>query len=187
MGGAPRSREIVLDGARSRVCAAQVERGAALTADDLSAARACRDEWRAEADALFERFDVLALPAAQVDIFPLVGVGCCFAPDVTEALMTRVQAFPFDAALRHPPLPSGAKSDTYHRWMEVVIPVSLLGLPALCVPVGFSKGGLPMGLQLIGRARADAEVLALGHRYACAMGRWSATEPACTLNSQYPY
>ena len=83
MGGAPRSRR---DRARSRVDAAQVERGAALTADDLSAARACRDEWRAEADALFERFDVLALPAAQVSV-ARVGVSVFVSRDATEALM----------------------------------------------------------------------------------------------------
>ncbi len=52
--------------------------------------------------------------------------------------------------------------DTYHRWMEVVIPVSLIGLPALSVPVGFGANGLPMGMQIAGRIGADAQVLALG-------------------------
>jgi amidase len=55
--------------------------------------------------------------------------------------------------------------DTYHRWMEVVIPVSLLGLPSLNVPVGFGAQGLPMGMQIFGRFGADAAVLAMGQQY----------------------
>ena len=55
--------------------------------------------------------------------------------------------------------------DTYHRWMEVVIPVSLIGLPALSVPVGFGSNGLPMGLQLAGRVGRDASVLAMGQAW----------------------
>ncbi|WP_366129462.1 hypothetical protein [uncultured Roseovarius sp.] len=37
------------------------------------------------------------------------------------------------------------------RWMEVVVPAFLPGLPALCVPAGLGTSGTPMGLQLIGR------------------------------------
>jgi amidase len=55
--------------------------------------------------------------------------------------------------------------DTYHRWMEVVIPASLIGLPALSLPIGFSGTGLPMGMQIIGRSGDDAGVLAIGQAW----------------------
>ena len=55
--------------------------------------------------------------------------------------------------------------DTYHRWMEVVIPVSLIGLPALNIPVGFGSGGLPMGLQIFGPLGADKALLELGQAW----------------------
>lgn len=55
--------------------------------------------------------------------------------------------------------------DTYHRWMEVVVPASLIGLPALSVPVGFSRAGLPSGMQIMGRSGDDAGVLAIGQAY----------------------
>jgi amidase len=55
--------------------------------------------------------------------------------------------------------------DTYHRWMEVVVPASLLGLPAVAVPAGFGPQGLPMGLQLIGRHGDDARLLELAEAY----------------------
>jgi len=50
----------------------------------------------------------------------------------------------------------------------LTVPASLAGLPALSLPCGFLDAGsnrLPVGLQLIGPARADARVLALGRRY----------------------
>ena len=58
--------------------------------------------------------------------------------------------------------------DTYHRWMEVVVPATMGGLPALCVPAGFGGSGLPIGLQLIGPAQADRALLELGHAYEAA-------------------
>jgi aspartyl-tRNA(Asn)/glutamyl-tRNA(Gln) amidotransferase subunit A len=42
---------------------------------------------------------------------------------------------------------------------------NLAGLPALSLPCGFSKGGLPIGFQIVGRPLADLQVLALGRLY----------------------
>ena len=89
--------------------------------------------------ALFKRFDVLALPSAQV--------------------------WPFDAGLRWPSHINGVEMDTYHRWMEVSIYATLGGLPAISVPAGFNAAGLPIGLQLIGRPQGDAALLRLAHAY----------------------
>ncbi|MEJ0009532.1 MAG: Asp-tRNA(Asn)/Glu-tRNA(Gln) amidotransferase subunit GatA [Alphaproteobacteria bacterium] len=43
------------------------------------------------------------------------------------------------------------------------IPASLAGLPAISVPIGLSKAGLPLGLQLIGRAFDEETVLKAAH------------------------
>jgi amidase len=51
---------------------------------------------------------------------------------------------------------AGVAMDTYHRWMEVVVPASLAGLPALGMPAGLGESGLPGGLQLIGPHGSDA-------------------------------
>ncbi|XP_024018843.1 fatty acid amide hydrolase [Morus notabilis] len=45
--------------------------------------------------------------------------------------------------------------------MRFVIVANLLGLPAISVPVGYDKQGLPIGLQLIGRPWAEATILRL--------------------------
>ncbi|MEP7204739.1 MAG: Asp-tRNA(Asn)/Glu-tRNA(Gln) amidotransferase subunit GatA [Candidatus Saccharibacteria bacterium] len=43
----------------------------------------------------------------------------------------------------------------------MTVPASLAGLPALSVPAGNNDAGLPIGIQLIGNRRADADLLAL--------------------------
>ena len=42
----------------------------------------------------------------------------------------------------------------------MTVPASLAGLPALSVPAGTTKGGLPVGVQLIGQRQSDARLLA---------------------------
>jgi aspartyl-tRNA(Asn)/glutamyl-tRNA(Gln) amidotransferase subunit A len=45
------------------------------------------------------------------------------------------------------------------------ISVNLAGLPAIAVPCGFSKNGLPIGMQLIGRAFEEDVILRAAHAY----------------------
>lgn len=44
-------------------------------------------------------------------------------------------------------------------------PVNVWGLPAISVPCGFSRGGLPIGLQIVGRHWGEALVLQLAHSF----------------------
>lgn len=126
----------------------EIERGSALSAAQVHTASVIRSDWF-RATAVMD-VDVMALPSAQL--------------------------FPFPAEWHWPKKVAGVAMDTYHRWMEVVIPASLTGLPALSVPAGFGPGGTPMGLQLIGHRGADAAVLALGRDYDAAQG-WTALQP----------
>lgn len=43
--------------------------------------------------------------------------------------------------------------------------VNIVGVPSLAIPCGFSKGGLPLGMQLIGRMFEEKTILKLGHAY----------------------
>lgn len=117
----------------------EVENGLRLSAMDVYQATVARSDWYRAIQRLFERYDYLLLPSAQV--------------------------FPFDKNLHWPKEVAGRAMDTYHRWMEVVIPATLSGCPVANVPVGFNEQGLPMGLQIIGRHQADLAVLQLAHAY----------------------
>ena len=110
-----------------------------LTGAELIAASVQRTAFYQHLLRLFERFDYLALPSAQV--------------------------WPFDVAMRWPQHINGVQMDTYHRWMEVTIYATFAGLPAISVPAGFDARGLPMGLQIIGKPQADLAVLQLAGAY----------------------
>lgn len=58
-------------------------------------------------------------------------------------------------------------SDPIEMYLEDVftLPASLAGMPGLSVPCGFDGGGLPIGLQLIGRPFNEDLILRVGHVY----------------------
>lgn len=132
----------------------EIEQGRGLALADLQAALAARTAWYDAALKLFARHDYLALPTAQVFPFP------------------QAQSWPAEIA--------GRRMPSYHRWMEVVIPATLLGCPVINLPAGFSDTGLPMGLQIIGRPRADLSVLRLAHLHETLTPFLRATPPAIT-------
>ncbi|GAB3865344.1 amidase [Nocardioides maradonensis] len=83
---------------------------------------------------LFETYDYVVLPTAQV--------------------------FPFAVADEQWPSEiNGTPMSSYHRWMEVTSIGTLLGAPTLAAPAGFSRDGLPIGVQVLGRNHDDASVL----------------------------
>ena len=90
-----------------------------------------------------------------------------------------VQVWPFPIAQRWPQQIAGRTMDTYHRWMECTTYATLVGLPAISVPAGFhANGRWPMGLQLIGAPRSDAQLLTWVAAYAHTIDDWLGRRPA---------
>ena len=98
-----------------------------------------RSELTKKIDYLFGEYDFLAMPSAQV--------------------------FPFDKNIDYPNKISGQDMQTYHKWMEVTVLSSLLGLPTISIPVGFNENNLPMGMQIIGRKKEDLRVISFAKKY----------------------
>jgi len=117
----------------------EIERGLALSARDVQRASEVRSAWYRAVVDLFNSVDVLVLPSAQL--------------------------WPFAVEDAHPTEIAGQRMDTYHRWMQVVVPASLIGLPVVNIPAGFGAAGLPAGLQLIGRPGSDAQLLRLAQHW----------------------
>lgn len=134
----------------------EVEQGMALSGFDVAAAQATRSEWYQAVCRLFERFDVLALPATQL--------------------------FPFAVETTWPREIAGRRMDTYHRWMEIVVPATMSGCPVISVPAGFSPEGLPAGIQLWAPWRGERRLLEIAHCYDAAT-RWPFRRPPPALAS----
>ena len=75
------------------------------------------------------------------------------------------QAPPFDVDLAYPTEIAGVRLETYLDWMASCAHISVLGLPAIAVPCGFTDDGLPVGIQIVGRQHADLRVLQLAHAF----------------------
>jgi len=75
------------------------------------------------------------------------------------------QVAPFDAHLTWPRSVAGVAMDHYVAWMKSAYWITATWQPALSVPAGFTPGGLPVGLQLVGRFREDRRVLEAGHAF----------------------
>ncbi len=117
----------------------EIENSLRLTGQDIYRASVDRTSWAREVDALFERYDLLALPSAQLFAFP--------------------------AEWTWPKEIAGTTMDSYHRWMEIVVGPTMAGGPAISVPAGVDARGRHIGLQLWGKARADAAVLRAAAAY----------------------
>ena len=54
----------------------------------------------------------------------------------------------------------GHKFDNYVQWLGIVYAITLACCPALSLPCGFTESGLPVGLQIVGPPRGEAQLLA---------------------------
>jgi len=123
-----------------------VEQGLALSGQDLARAEMLRTRLYHRLRAFMSHFDAFVLPTVQV--------------------------IPFDAGTPYPTSIDGVGMNSYLDWMRSCSLISATGLPALSVPAGFTDGGLPVGLQIVGRYHDDHTVLRLGRALEDATGHW---------------
>ena len=112
----------------------EYNKGKDIKSDNLKLAFEQKKRCTEQVNEIFDKFDFLALPSAQL--------------------------FPFDKSIQFPSKINETSLDTYHRWLEVFIISSLLELPTITIPVGFNENGLPMGMQIIGKNKDDLKLFA---------------------------
>ena len=127
-----------------------IEKGLAQSPTRVARAHRAHGDIRTRVDTFLEEHAFLCLPVSQVAPFPV--------------------------EVEWPRAVAGAPMETYLDWMMTCAVISLTGLPAISIPAGFTRAGLPVGLQIVGRRDADFEVLQLGHALESAMGH-SAQRP----------
>ncbi len=83
---------------------------------------------------------------------------------------------PYDAlvtpTMTRPAMPNGTFPSRPERyldelwtWIAFEYPFNATGQPAITLPAGFSKAGLPIGLQIVGRPNGEFELLSLAASY----------------------
>jgi amidase len=82
------------------------------------------------------------------------------------------QVAPFDVETPYITEINGQAMETYIDWMMSCYFITVTGLPALSLPLGFTGDGLPVGLQIVGRHQDDLGVLQLAYALQQATGAW---------------
>ena len=121
----------------------RLERGLFLTATDYVAGLRARRFLQLEFARAFEAADVLVMPTTQVPASPIE---------------------------QDPETAPGASLAMSVQLTRFTNPFNTTGLPALSLPCGFTRGGLPAGLQIVGPAGGETMVLRVGDAYERAAG-----------------
>lgn len=97
--------------------------------------------------------DVVAAEIAQGEIVRRVAK---FFEDYDLLLCPAVLCPPFDVTQRYPAELNGVRFEGYMGWLILTYAVTMTTCPVMALPCGFTRGGLPVGLQAIGRPRGEA-------------------------------
>jgi amidase len=83
----------------------------------------------------------------------------------TYFVLPVTQVAPFDVTTEYPRAINGIPMTSYVDWMRSCWYVTLMANPAMSVPAGFTSGGLPVGIQIVGRHRDEWSVLQLAYAF----------------------
>jgi amidase len=110
-----------------------IEQGLKLSPEEIARAEVLRSTLWHRVREFMETRDLLLLPTVAVPPFPVE------------------QPYPTEI--------NGKPLDNYTQWFFLTYGITVTGLPVISVPCGFTKSGLPVGLQIVGRRRQEAMVL----------------------------
>jgi amidase len=110
-----------------------VAEGEALSAAEIVRAQGLRTEIFRRTVALLDDYDLLATATTPVVSVP--------------------------ADVRWPRSVAGTAMERYFEWQRLACRITVTAHPALSLPAGFTAGGLPVGVQLVGRHRGELQLL----------------------------
>ena len=127
------------------------EQGLNMPSIDLARAERLRTRLWEQLMVFFEKYEFLALPVTSVPPF-----------SIEDEYVSEI---------------NGVELETYLDWMWPCYTISVTGLPAMSVPAGFTRDGLPVGLQLVGRPRDEIGLLQLGIAFEQETNFWKQRPP----------
>ncbi|MBL8673863.1 MAG: amidase, partial [Rhodospirillales bacterium] len=121
-----------------------IEYGRSLTAENVRDAAKAQGALIQRFAQFFSTWDVMCFPGAPVEPFP-----------VEKRYVEEI---------------NGRKMPSYIDWVLGSSIVTMSGFPAICVPCGFTRSGLPVGMQLVGRPRGEGALLQAARLFEEALG-----------------
>jgi aspartyl-tRNA(Asn)/glutamyl-tRNA(Gln) amidotransferase subunit A len=115
----------------------RIRTGENISAETVAAKRRELEQIRSEIQTVFQNVDLIVTPTTPIP-----------APSLTELKQSPELLRPREIAL-----------------LRNTRPANVCGLPAVSVPCGFTRSGLPIGMQIIGPPWAEVKVLQLAHTY----------------------
>jgi Asp-tRNA(Asn)/Glu-tRNA(Gln) amidotransferase A subunit family amidase len=112
---------------------ANVEEGLRYTAEDVARAMAMQTALYGRWQSFFRQYDVILTPA------------------ITISPRSWRELYPAEI--------DGQPTRTYFHWLAMAYAVTIVGHPAISLPVGLDRNGMPFGLQIVGPRGGDSIVL----------------------------
>ena len=110
-----------------------IEKGLELSVEDILTAERIRRDLYHRMVKFFETHDYLICPAASITPFP-----------VEQRYVEEIE---------------GRPCDTYIDWFAITFAITMTSCPTISLPCGFSEDGMPIGIQIVGKPRGEAELL----------------------------
>ncbi|GGC56293.1 amidase [Siccirubricoccus deserti] len=117
-----------------------------------------------------QRLDAAGIIQAQRARHALFHRVARFFDDHDLLVCPTVAVAPFPVEQRFPTEIAGEALTTYIDWMFLTFVITLTGCPAISLPCGLTREGLPVGLQLVGRPHGDAALLGMAGLLEQALG-----------------
>jgi amidase len=131
-----------------------IKQGLSLTPEQIGRGETLRTRLWHRVRAFMETRDLLILPTVAVPPFPVE------------------QPYPTEI--------NGKALDNYTQWFFLTYGITVTGLPVISVPCGFTRSGLPVGLQIVGRRHQEAAVLRAAAAFEAAQPWAGAVPPVVT-------
>jgi Asp-tRNA(Asn)/Glu-tRNA(Gln) amidotransferase A subunit family amidase len=116
-----------------------IERGLKLSVQDIARAQRRRSEIWEKVSNFFDKYDLLLTPTLPIP--------------------------PFPAETQYPTEIDGKPMENPVDWVMMTYAMTMMGLPAISVPCGWTENGLPVGLQIVGRRYGEAALLQAAAAY----------------------
>ena len=114
--------------------------------------------WNIEKGLKLTNEEIITSMNAQAEVF---NDASSFMQDFDCLICPAVICEPFDVTERYPGFNDGLDYSEYYRWLRIVYSITATTLPVITIPCGKTASGLPLGIQIIGKAHGEEALFSM--------------------------